>query len=303
MSSDTIFVAYFRNQPITTGWFEQILHHLWQQGGQFFSANDRLLSWEQQLHYAPKFSNHNSWLRAESFSGTLQQWLDQVATYKSGTVEFYDRSLRMALHLQPENQKTGFGTVSIRLGRWNFHEDELSQELIPPYLQNWQAVLHWAQVLCRYLHPIYVYLNNISGSKSRAENIEDLLQRGEVPDVRASYTSEYMQYLGPDLLLQPRGQELAKRPNCWLQHMPDGGVLIVPPISPYSYGYGLAYSYLNAGRKWIEDAYERQLTEFAEPSDEEALEGDRLTERGKAVMDMVEAAVHADDYHDQETEL
>lgn len=264
--SDLLFVAYFEPHTFTTVWYQDLLYRFWQHGLRYhrFPRKDpyelEARSWQEELHTRPESLYLSG---SQRFEGTVSQWLERVQTSVQGSLLAYDRWVEIQVTLQPHAQFPSdatrplqrLGRVEMRYDEGHFHEDGPSSvDPLPRYLQIWQAYLHWSEVCCRILSPLYAcgFLEGyqreegLLADSGEHDFIEQPLLQGRLPEIAQIVSLPPMlQYFNPRLTSQENIKSLLHQPNTSSHYLPKDGVLHVAPQEPFSFGFGLAYNYRN----------------------------------------------------------
>ncbi len=285
------FTAYFEPRAATTEWYTKILHAFWLYGlsyQPYLSTNKQAIGWEEQLQTTPGFAGFG--IEGEEFDGTVQQWLEKVSQYGRGTLEVYDRNLPIQMTLQPNAQfpmrvskpLQTLGKLELYYDSAYLNPDKSSKDVELPFLQAWHNHLHWAETSCRILQPLYAFSYMYGNLRDEYylddagehEQIEVPLLQQQLPDLSTMLGREALQYLGPALVQKQKEQvqRMTQHVHTWSQYLPTGGVMLVPALEPFRYGFGIAHYYSNLSRE-----------SYRQKEDEE---GDRQLERANALFDL-----------------
>lgn len=285
------FTAYIRPETSTTIWFHDVLHKFWQYGLSYRrqAPMDKTLRWEEELEQLLEFAVIGS--VPQNQTQTLAQWMEQATMAGSGSLYAYDKDLEIIITLQPDklSNKTEIdkpesilGKITFRYERSFLNKNHGSiRDPLPLYLQTWQAHVHWAEVCCTLLSPIYGFSYQ-EGWKLREHSsfrrcehidIEQRLLARELPVLSALVSQSGLQYFGRQILNDQRERELTHHAYHLTTFLPTGGLLFISPTEPFHYGYGLGYNFTNRATQAYED--EEQNEEI----------GDRFAERGTALID------------------
>ena len=267
MEIDSVtFTAYFKPQAMTVSWYSNVLMQLSHYGLSYHRDTERVLLWDEVLQSSPDGLTLGADNKA--FDGTIAQWLEQVPIAVLGSIDAYDRGIRIRLELQPNARYTSYSTDPMRvLGKVTMHyegsyfqtDGAPEEHPVPSYLQMWQAHLHWAEMCCRMLTPIYAWSyqsgnlldENYLDDAGEREQIEVPLLDNKLPQLAKLIGHERLQYFGSPLLAGPDGEQiqaLAHTPGRWLQYLPAGGLLMITPAEPFHYGLALGYNQRNLAR-------------------------------------------------------
>jgi hypothetical protein len=272
--SDIIFRAYFEPQEANTAWYRDVLSQLWHYGLRYhpYPGNSpqelQARTWEEELQAYPQFLYLGE---NQPCKDTLGQWLEQVPAHVQGTLSAYDRWVHLSLTLRPHAQVAceaihpleKLGKIEMSYGEGHFHKEGPSSSYpVPLFLQVWYGILHWSNVCCRIVQPLYAcgfYENDGPAEgfwyhQGEHDCIEQPLLQGRLPDLTL-VKYPMIQYFSPQLIqnsdVSGQGQAAAPTwyPNAWNQNRPDGAVMQVRAAPPFHYGLGLAYNYLNLARE------------------------------------------------------
>jgi hypothetical protein len=267
--SDIIFTAYFEPQPAEASWYSHVLSQFWHYGLRYhpYPGEDaerlQARTWKEELQTHPQYLYLGE---SQPCRDSLEQWLEQVPLYVQGSLSAYDRWVHILLTLKPNAQGPSqamhplekLGKIEMSYDAGHFHmEGPSSSDPVPLFLQVWYAILHWSNVCCRIVQPLYAcgfYENDGPAEgfwhdQGEHDYIEQPLLQGKLPDLAAQIKRPMIQYISPQFMESWGVSALLKHPNAWNQNMPDGGVMHVRPAFPFHYGLGLAYNYLNLARE------------------------------------------------------
>jgi hypothetical protein len=278
--SDIIFRAYFEPQEANTVWYSDVLSQLWHYGLRYhpYLGNDlhqsQARTWKEELQAHPQSLYVGE---SEPYEGTLGQWLEQVPSHVQGSLSAYDRWIHLFLTLRPHAQVScqaihpleKLGKIEVSYSEGHFHKEGPSSSYpMPLFLQVWHGILHWSNVCCRIVQPLYAcgfYENDGPADgfwyhQGEHDCIEQPLLQGKRPDLTQLVKYPMIQYFSPQLMQpsdvsgagtsgQGQAQGTTTAPNTWYRNMSDGGMMQVCAAPPFHYGLGLAYNYLNLARE------------------------------------------------------
>jgi hypothetical protein len=258
--NDYVFTVYFEPVPSEADWYKGILKQFWQHGLLFQgnidrTQNEKSIQWDTVLQ-----------LPIAVYHTPLQQWLIEAATKGRGTIIAYDRNLAIFITLQAGSQKAiGFedkplqrpnlGKIEIRVAA-HYFSDKVSDhkwKLIPGYTQSWIAWVHWAELCCRMINPLYgcgygrldTKIKDFPLDGTETQYIELPLLNQRLPKTEQIFGTTLLQYLGPQFVEQEEAKALMRQHTMWTHYLPTGGALLVHPEEKFSYGHGLAYDFLH----------------------------------------------------------
>lgn len=290
--SDIIFRAYFEPQAANIGWYSDILSKFWHYGLRYhpYPENNpqqsQAWTWEEELQAHPQSLYLGE---SQPCEDTLGKWLEQVPLHVQGSLSAYDRWVHMFLTLRPHAHVSSeaihplekLGKIEITYNEGLLRKEGPSSSYpLPLFLQVWYAILHWSNVCCQIVQPLYAcgfYEDDGPAvgfwyHQGEHDCIEQPLLQGKAPDLTQLVKYPMIQYFSPQLTpttdtswTSTSGQEQAQgteqgpalsaptfptwQPNTWYQNMPGGGVMQVRIAPPFHYGLGLAYNYLNLARE------------------------------------------------------
>ncbi len=299
------FEAHFEPRESTAGWYREVLYQLWRHGMSFALDWRRGLTWEETLEYHPEFAiAGNGAAQPQRASRPLAQWIEEAAMNGSLTLDVYDNGLRLLLTLEPRGRRSSREPDALKtLGRLKITYDRVylntdhddPHDILPRSQQTWVAHIHWAEICCMLLKPLYeisyqqadvVPYEVIYRGRDRSERLEQeepLLKM--LKKVREKLSVNVprlvrtrLQYFSPQLLTEGEEQSLQRHPYVFSEYLPTGGLMVIPRAEPFYYGFGIAHTFLNRAREVYEHAEQE--------GDEADREGDRLSERGNALLDV-----------------
>jgi hypothetical protein len=277
------FVAYLEPRESTVKWYREVLYQLWRHGLSFATNWPQVETWEEELDYQPPLTQQ-----------PLTQRIEEAATSGELYLDAHDRHLRLSLILEPQGRPfaTELDTLNT-LGRFRIIYDGVflytdyddPQDILPRSQQTWVAHIHWAEVCCMLLKPLYAVsyqqrdqVGEISFVDGEREHIETPLLEQKRPNLGPLLTETRLQYFSPQLLTEGEERSLQRQPYVFSEYLPTGGLMVIPRTEPFYYGFGI----VNAFRKRAYEMYGQSKQE----GDEADQRADRLIERVDALFDV-----------------
>jgi hypothetical protein len=204
-------------------------------------------SWEEQLQ------SDISYVRSPI---RLDALIDEAIQERYLHLTVFDRGVEFNIHLDPdlvdmatfcfdspeEIQDLPYGKVTLIKRMGNMPEyiripaGPLAHEegyLIPPYLQTELILVHWAEILCQSLHPLFAFSCDVERGLAASEGdytahsdraFMGALEKGELPPINEWIKDLDIVYF-PAFLVE-KAQELPwmHAPDRWSKRLSDGGL-------------------------------------------------------------------------------
>ena len=252
LPTDLSFQACLPPRQATAQWYLDVLRSLWEHGIAYNSG----YTWEQTLASA---DCSFSFLETTGPSkGTLSMFVDQLLTLESNDAGFLTA---VAEHVP---LKIGFGTeqsnvladwVYVAIERFRLWlrlpPDQLGAQRIP-YTHVFRTVVDVSALLCEATKPLFGFGYD-SGSVQDREGLIDVDEiardvfAGRLPDMSQWLDPAPFEYIEPSFLTNEHLLQLLAMPHVQVQQLATGGILVVPPYSPYTFEDSNAVIHYNHG--------------------------------------------------------